>query len=163
MSVNKTISLDSESEKIWHYFYKELEGDFSSDIQGWLKDRYKRLFEVETLKADIGEAETRIEQEKKNIDLKKERLRELGEKEEQRIKDEEIKSAVEEEKHRIWEIEVYKKHIPLRFETISDEQVQQLAEEYISIPFKERLNWLRYFQEVKGLRLKGGFNKDVDV
>jgi hypothetical protein len=154
MSVNKTISLDFESEKIWHYFYKELEGDFSSDIQGWLKDRYKRLFEVETLKADIGEAETRIEQEKRNIEIKKDRLRELGEKEQQKIKEEEIKKAIDEERKRLWDINVYVKHIPLNFEKISDEQVHQLAEEYVSIPFNERPNWLKYFQEVKGLKLK---------
>lgn len=167
MSVNKTISLDEVSERIWFKFYKEMNGDFSNDIQNFLKDKHRRMFESESVLKDIEESESKIEQEKKNIEFKKERLKEIGEQEFQKIKAVEEKAANEEEKHRLWLVEVYKKHLPLRFENISEEQIQQFAEEYVSIPTKERPNWLKYFQEVKGLKLKeemkGGSSHDVNV
>ncbi len=77
------------------------------------------------------------------------------------------KKAAEKEEFRLWSIKVQKKYILEWFENISEEQAQYFAEEYISIPIKGRLGWVKYFQEVKGLKLKeemkGGSKKDVNV
>jgi Skp family chaperone for outer membrane proteins len=153
---NKTISLDNESERIWEEIYKHSDKKFSIQIQEWLKEEYKKLFEKETLIKEIEEIESYISEKQILLDSKKRRLQDIKQREEEKLKAQQEQERKEQEVHRQASIESNKRGFISRYGA-TDEEAQRLAEEYVSIPIGERIGFAKWAEEVKGLKpIKGG-------